>query len=577
MRSWFLLSTALTAAVVASWFHRTAPSVDAAPVNPMLWASDDWKVWTQWSREEAASRCGLDDLPDTEWVRVFSSAEAEVWHAETQWPELPEGWAQQSWRGGWLCGTPLALEMWRAQPGEMSQHWREGETGATLMRTEFGWALKSDGWVVWKDTTQERHFERSAEVPLLAPEGSNVPPIWWAGQGWEAPMASSPVEEALRNSGIPLSSWATRWSDGGRWTVENPDSWRDDIDALATANNWTVLWEDKALVVNGKPNWTWKPLASRVGKTSEAPWVGHSEGDDVVIWVAQGADSDSDVAPPNSTEPMAVALEDAVVLGEVRNHRSRTRMTVRHAEGEVTATQPDGTEVWSMSISEPLLSGGAAEVDVYANGKYQAMFGVPSGLHLIDVKGREVNGFPLAPSAGLWTAWTVVDYDGNRKYRYLSATDASGLVENHRKEGEQTPGWTHRPDASIDISSPVRHIRHVRLGSRDYIYVGRENGQVELLKRNGSTRATTAVLVNPIHPPLFRRGATLEGTSVLFIDGEGWIRERALDGGDEVGMSGATRAEHMEWLDVDGDGRDELITWLRGVRSVWNARNERVD
>ena len=123
----------------------------------------------------------------------------------------------------------------------------------------------------------------------------------------------------------------------------------------------------------------------------------------------------------------------------------------------------------------------------------------------------------------------------------------------------------------------MRHIQHLRLGSRDYIYVGRENGQVELLKRNGSARATTEVVVNPAHPPLFRRGATLEGTSVLFIDDEGWVRERALDGGEEVGMSGATRAERMEWLDVDGDGRDELVSWLRGVRSVWNARNERVD
>jgi hypothetical protein len=274
---------------------------------------------------------------------------------------------------------------------------------------------------------------------------------------------------------------------------------------------------------------------------------------------------------------MAVALEDDVVMGEVRNHRSQTRMTVRQVDGRVTATHPDGTVGWSMPISEPPLEGGAVEVDVYANGKFQAMFGVPSGLHLIDVKGREVNGFPLAPAAGLWTAWTVVDYDGNRKHRYLSATDASGLVENHRKEGERTPGWTHRPDATIDVNSPVRHIQHVRLGSRDYIYVGRENGQVELLKRNGSTRATTVVLVNPTHPPLFRRGATLEGTSVLFIDEEGWVRERSLEVGDEVGMSGATRAERMEWLDVDGDGRDELITWLRGTRSVWNARNERVE
>ena len=42
-------------------------------------------------------------------------------------------------------------------------------------------------------------------------------------------------------------------------------------------------------------------------------------------------------------------------------------------------------------------------------------------------------------------------------------------------------------------------------------------------------------------------------------------------------MSGAARAERMEWLDVDGDGRDELITWLRGNRAVWNARNELVE
>ena len=577
MRSWFFLLIALTAAVVASWFHLTVPAADALPVNPMLWASDDWTVWTQWNRDEAASRCGLNDLPETEWVRVFSSAEAEVWHAESQWPLLPEGWVQQSWQGGWVCGTLAALEMWRGQPGEMAQHWREGEGGATLMRTEFGWAMNSDGWVVWQDTTRERHAERSGEAQLLAPEGSNVPSRWWAGQGWEAPLGASQVEETLRNNGIPLSSWGTRWSDGGRWTFEDPDSWRGDIDALATANHWTASWEGQSLIVNGKPNWKWRPIASRAGKTAEVQWVGHNQGDDVVIWVAQGTDNDTDVAAPTLTETQAFAVEDDVVMGEVRNHRSQTRMTVRHAEGQVTAVQLDGTVVWSMSISELPLAGGAVEVDVYANGKYQAMFGVPSGLHMIDVKGREVSGFPLSPSAGLWTAWTVVDYDGNRKHRYLSATNASGLIENHRKEGERTPGWTHRPDASIDVNSPVQHIRHVRLGSRDYIYVGRENGQVELLKRNGSTRATTAVSVNPIHPPLFRRGATLEGTSVLFIDDEGWVRERVLDGGDEVGMSGATRAERMEWLDVDGDGRDELTTWLRGTRSVWNARNERVE
>lgn len=578
MRSWSLLLIALSAALAASWFHRETPSPETSVVNPMLWASDDWTVWTQLNRNEAASHCGLTELPETEWVSVFSSANAEVWHAESQWPALPEGWVQQSWRGGWLCGTPTALEMWRPQPGEMSKHWRGGEHGATLKRTVNGWALKSDGWVVWRDTMQGQYPNRTAEMPLLAPEGRNVPSTWWAGQEWEAPMAASQVEAVLRASGVPLSSWATRWHDGGRWAVEDPNSWRDDIDALSAANNWTVSWDDHSLVVNGDPSWTWEPLAeSRAGETSAGQWVGHLAGDDVVIWVAQGTENDREVASPPPAAGMALGVEDDGVMGEVRNHRSQTRMTVRQVDGQVTAVQPDGSVVWSLALTEAPLTGGVAEVDVYANGKFQAMFGVPSGLHMLDVKGREVNGFPIAPSAGLWTAWAVVDYDGNRKHRYLAATDVTGLVENHRKEGERTPGWTHRPDGSIDVKSPVRHIRHLRLGARDYIYVGRENGQVELLKRNGSTRATTSVKVNPTHPPLFRRGATLEGSSVLFIDDDGWVQERALQGGEEVGMSGSARAERMEWLDVDGDGRDELITWLRGNRSVWNARNELVE
>ena len=576
MRSGSFLLIALTAALAASWFHRTAPAAEVGPVNPMLWASDDWTTWTQLNREDAASRCGLSDLPNTEWVRMFESASAEVWHAESEWPVLPDGWKQQSWRGGWLCGTPPALDRWRAQPGQMSKHWREGEDGATLLRTPTGWALDAEGWVVWRDSTQDASTNRFAVEPMLAPQGQDIPTTWWAGQIWEAPMATSRVEAALRGNGVPLSSWATRWPDGGRWTVANSDSWRADINALAAANDWTVQWDDQSLIVNGDAQWTWRPLSdARSGQTPADKWVGRVADEHVVIWVAQGSNTGVAVEAPLAVNVESVGHDG--VMGEVRNHRSQTRMTLRHREGEVEAVQPDGTVVWSLPMAEAPLAGGATEVDVYANGKFQAMFGVPSGLHMLDVKGREVNGFPLAPSAGLWTAWTVVDYDGNRKHRYLSASDASGLVENHRKEGEQTPGWTHRPDAGIDIKSPVRHIRHLRLGSRDYIYVGRDNGQVELLKRNGSTRATTPVLVHPNHPPLFRRGASLGGTYVLFIDDAGWVRERSLEEGEEVGISGATRAERMEWLDVDGDGRDELVTWLRGTRSVWNARNERVD
>jgi hypothetical protein len=100
---------------------------------------------------------------------------------------------------------------------------------------------------------------------------------------------------------------------------------------------------------------------------------------------------------------------------------------------------------------------------------------------------------------------------------------------------------------------------------------------VELLKRDGKTRARTPVQVHASMPPVFRKGADLDGTSVLFVDASGWVREFTLGQGEEVGLSGATRADRIESVDVDGDGRDEVVTWWRGERSVWNARNEKIE
>mgnify|MGYP002834937621 CR=1 FL=1 len=245
-------------------------------------------------------------------------------------------------------------------------------------------------------------------------------------------------------------------------------------------------------------------------------------------------------------------------------------MQVVETEYGVGAFDTQGNIVWEVACATPL-KGGAREVDVYNNGKYQTMFGTPEALYLIDVKGREVSGFPIR---GSWTAWALVDYDANGKYRYLLGSARSGLVENRRGEGVKTPGWKHRVDVSIDVDSPIEHLQHLRIGSRDYIYVGRANGQVELLKRNGQTRVLTPVKVQTSLQPCFRIGADLDGTSVLFVDAMGWVREFTLGQGEEVGLSGTVRADRLEVRDVDGDGLDEVVTWLQGLRTVWSARNE---
>ena len=579
MRMWVLPGLSVAMAVAVTFLYLTTPAVGGEAENPMLWASDDWVVWEQLHRAEAATRAGDAPLPESRFVRRFVSTSGdELWHMDQPWMALPEGWNQQMWRGGWLSGVGTALDLWREDPQDMARHWREGEDGAKLMRTAHGWALESEGWVVWSDRAAGVEAEGDALRPaLFAPRGPAAPSSWWASRLGEAPVRASGLDQIARNAGIPWSAWATRWEGGGRWFVGA--EWRQDLERLAREQGWSIDWRGNDVVVNGNDAWEWSTIEEgRLGQTVDGVWRGTLAAGGTVLWTGKSDMAGESVAEETGRTDMGSRHGDrAGLLGRVRNHRTQTTMEVRKDEGTMAAYQPDGEAVWRVDAEEEPLAGGAVEVDVYANGKYQAMFCLPSGLHLLDVKGREVSGFPLIAPQGDWTAWALVDYEGTRNYRYLVASSQSGLVDNFRREGASTPGWSHRPDPSIDRASPVRHIRHLRLGSKDYIYVGRANGQVELLKRNGATRATTPVRVDDQHPPLFRQGGNLDGTSVLYIDDTGWIREFTLGQGEEVGLSGAARADHLEQMDVDGDGRAEIVTWLRGERTVWNARNERME
>ena len=582
MRTWVLPLISVLAALAVGYMHLTVPVANERAENPMLWATDAWTTWEQLRPSDAAEEWGGGDLPAGEWLRRFSNEQGlEVWHAELEWPSLPEGWQQKAWRGGWLTGTEASLLAWSEGPGAMAQHWKEGEGGARLERAACGWAWRGEGWVVWPDAMAPCASDLAAGATSWTPTGSGAPTSWWTGHWSQAPASWGPsqVVQECQAVGIPVTGWGTWWQGGGRLEVDGGEAWREAVQEVASTQGWTVFWVDDDVVVNGGEAWGWEASAELYeAQNNEGRWTGSSLANPLaVVWTRARTEARAEVAQGPGEAGWDALVEGNRDLGTVRNHRTQTRMTVMQLEDGVVAEQADGTVVWGFKSVEHALPGGAEEVDVYANGKYQTMLCFPSGLHLIDVKGREVSGFPVKASEGRWSAWALVDYEGTRKYRYLVASDATGLVENFRREGERTPGWRHRPAEGIEVGSPVRHIAHLRLGSRDYIYVGRENGQVELLKRDGKTRTSTPVQVHAAQPPMFRKGADLDGTSVLFVDASGWVREFTLGQGEEVGLSGATRADRVESIDVDGDGRDEVVTWWRGERSVWNARNEKVE
>tara|TARA_B110000003_G_scaffold221251_1_gene221217 strand:- start:5139 stop:6902 length:1764 start_codon:yes stop_codon:yes gene_type:complete len=581
MKLWWMLALSAVVALVSGTMFLSAPANLGQPANPMDWASDDWVQWTQMTPGAFASLLGTQEVLGGEWVRVFRHAEGWVLqHHDLPWERAPQGSLQKPWRGGWISGPQEALDAWDEDPATMSAHWRNARTSAELKRLELAWAWQGEGWVIWPDTNVLPPAAVDPSPLSWQVEGTNTPSEWWSSRLGESPMEwpLGHPEGVLLDAGIPLHSHATRWRDGGRFRLLDPGAWKEEVEGLALQNGWRLAWMNEEAVIEGDARWEWSTTGRQclVGKQQNTSWTGTSTAQGAVVWASLEED-DLEDGPLTLTSSETMDGKEEGLLGEVRNHRSGARMGLFLEEDHVVAKEA-GADVfiWSFPV-DGLLPGGACEVDVYANGKFQAMFGEADGLHLVDVKGREVVGFPLRPNEGEWTAWALVDYDRNRSYRYLVADDASGLVRNFRKEGQATPGWSHRPAEGVDTGSPVRHLVHLRLGSRDYVYVGRENGQVELLKRNGATRAQTQVQVDPTHAPLFRTGADLNRTSVLFLDGTGFVREFVLGTGEAAGISGQVQADRMSQEDVDGDGILELVTWWRGESTAWDARNEPIN
>ena len=166
----------------------------------------------------------------------------EVWHTEARGQCCQRGWAQNRWRG-WLdervrrrskCGWANSLARWRALARGRTPEQR------LVMRTEFGWALKSEGCVVWKDTTQERHFECFRERrcwPRRVP--GRQASIGGLDKVGDCPHRMGPwscLTLARQRHSRPLGERDGKMAGDGPSMAQ----WRDDIQALATANNWSV-------------------------------------------------------------------------------------------------------------------------------------------------------------------------------------------------------------------------------------------------------------------------------------------------------------------------------------------------
>ena len=114
----------------------------------------------------------------------------------------------------------------------------------------------------------------------------------------------------------------------------------------------------------------------------------------------------------------------------------------------------NGKGMWTVPFSEKLC-GTVSNVDYFANGKIQFLFGAGSKIYMIDRLGRFVSPFPLDLGKKIVLGPAVFDFSGARKYNILVLHD-DNTIRMYNLQGNVPDGWKDITSTDTIVSLPER-------------------------------------------------------------------------------------------------------------------------
>ena len=199
----------------------------------------------------------------------------------------------------------------------------------------------------------------------------------------------------------------------------------------------------------------------------------------------------------------------------LNNHRSGTKdIIVQDQENTIYLISAGGKVKWSKNLEGKIL-GGISQIDSYQNNKFQMVFNTKSKLHVIDILGNEIDGFPIKFNYLASNPVSIFDYDDNKDYRFLIAGD-DNKIHNYNISGTQVTGWI-QPEISSIIN---RQLRHFAINGLDYILSIQNNGVIKLHNRRGGERYTVKnkVFLSSKSDFAIDKSFVIDSTSIVFED-----------------------------------------------------------
>lgn len=111
----------------------------------------------------------------------------------------------------------------------------------------------------------------------------------------------------------------------------------------------------------------------------------------------------------------------------------------QNSNDAVCLRDENGKDLWGVPLGKKLC-GTAHNVDYYANGKLQIIFGAGSSVYVIDRLGRYVTGFPLDLGREILIGPDVYDFSGARRYNIV-VLHKDNTIQMYNLKGKKPEAW----------------------------------------------------------------------------------------------------------------------------------------
>ena len=179
---------------------------------------------------------------------------------------------------------------------------------------------------------------------------------------------------------------------------------------------------------------------------------------------------------------------------EVKNsHTGKMNTFYQNAQKAICLKDENGKDLWGVPFGKSLC-GTAHNVDYFANGKLQILFGAGSSIYIIDRLGRYVSGFPLDLRKEITLGPDVYDFSGARKYNIM-VLHKDNTIQMYNLKGKQPEAWK-----GITAEETIKALPElIKVGGKDF-WVVRTSIQTLIFPFYGGEPLTVAEGNSKIKP-----------------------------------------------------------------------------